>query len=241
MSTPQLPLGLHFPAHQRLDSYYAGDNLGAVAALRAAVHEPGAPWVYLSGPEGCGKTHLLIGACQDAGPRRAQFLPLAAMGAAAETALIGIEEAALVCIDDVHMIGGDRGAEVALFDAYNRCRASGTVMLFAGRNPPGQLPLVLPDLASRLSACTRFALKPLDEAARREVLRQRAQARGFEVDDAVLDFMFRRNARDLGTLLGLLDRVDRESLAEQRRITVPFLRRVMGLPSRIEKPREPGR
>jgi DnaA family protein len=64
------------------------------------------------------------------------------------------------------------------------------------------------------------------------VLRERAQSRGFELDDAVLDFLFRRYPRDLGAMLELLDRVDRESLAAQRRITVPFLRRIIGLPSR---------
>jgi DnaA family protein len=233
VSPPQLPLGLRFPAHQRLDAFHPGDNVAAVAAVRDLATRAGAPWVYLSGPEGAGKTHLSIAACQEAGERRAVYLPLASLGAErAEDAFAGLEGADLACIDDVHAIGGHRGAEVALFDAYNRCRAAGTAMLFAGRNPPGQLPLVLPDLASRLSACTRFALRPLDESARREVLRQRARSRGFEIDDAVLDFLFRRHARDLGTLLALLDRVDRESLAAQRRVTVPFLRRVMGLPSR---------
>ncbi|MFN7550927.1 MAG: DnaA regulatory inactivator Hda [Pseudomonadota bacterium] len=233
MSSPQIPLGLRFPARQRLDSFHAGDNEAVLVAVRDLATRAGAQWVYLSGPEGAGKTHLLIAACQESGERRAVYLPLVALGAVrAEAALAGIEGVDLACIDDVQAIGGHRGAEVALFDAYNRCRASGTAMLFAGRVPPGQLPLLLPDLASRLAACTRFAIRPLDEAARRAVLRERARSRGFEVEDAVLDFLFRRHARDLGTLLALLDRVDRESLAAQRRITVPFLRRVMGLPSR---------
>ena len=89
---------------------------------------------------------------------------------------------------------------------------------------PAALPLVLPDLRSRLEQCTRVALEPLDEAGRREVLRQRAARRGLELDDAVLDYLFRRVGRDLGALTALLDRLDRASLAAQRRITVPFLR-----------------
>ncbi|HVF34875.1 MAG TPA: DnaA regulatory inactivator Hda, partial [Candidatus Saccharimonadia bacterium] len=67
---------------------------------------------------------------------------------------------------------------------------------------------------------------------RREVLKARASQRGFELEAPVLEFLFRRYPRDLGALLELLDRLDRHSLAEQRRITVPFLRRIMGLPSR---------
>jgi hypothetical protein len=46
--------------------------------------------------------------------------------------------------------------------------------------------------------------------------------------EAVLDYLFRRTGRDFATLGALLDRLDRESLAAQRRITVPFLRALLG-------------
>jgi DnaA family protein len=82
----------------------------------------------------------------------------------------------------------------------------------------------LPDLRSRLGQCTQVPVPALDEPARRAVLRRRAERRGLLLDDAVLDFLFRRFGRDLGTLTALLDRIDRASLAAQRRITVPFLR-----------------
>ena len=59
-----------------------------------------------------------------------------------------------------------------------------------------------------------------------------AQRRGLQVDEAAIDWLLRRVERDLGSLAGLLDRLDRESLAAQRRITVPFLRQVLGTPGR---------
>jgi DnaA family protein len=100
-------------------------------------------------------------------------------------------------------------------------------MLFSAAAAPGQLGIGLPDLVSRLSACAQAALKPLADADRREALRQRAQARGLVLDDAVLDWLFARTQRDLGSLTALLERLDRESLAAQRRITVPFLRKLL--------------
>lgn len=233
MTTPQLPLGLKFPAHQRFEEFHAGDqNVAAVASVALATKDRGAPWVFVSGPEGSGKTHLLIAACQDAGDARAQYLPLAALGAGAEAALSALDDFDLVCFDDVHAIAGNRALEVGLFDAFNRGRARGATLLFAAKQPPARLPLDLPDLASRLASCVQAALRPLDEETRRHVLRERARARGVELDDAVLDFLFRRHSRDLGSLFELLDRLDRESLAQQRRVTVPFLRRIIGLPSR---------
>ena len=232
MTTPQLPLGLRFPIHQRFAEYVGGENAAAVAALECSLADAAAPWVFLAGPEGSGKTHLLIAACQGAGERTAQYLPLARLGDAVEDALLALDAHDVVCIDDVHAIAGRRGAEIALFDAYNRARANGATFAFAARQAPARLPLELPDLASRLSSCTQFVLRPLGEDARRAVVRARADQRGFELDDAVLEFLFRRYPRDLGAMLELLDRLDRESLAAQRRITVPFLRRIMGLPSR---------
>ena len=68
---------------------------------------------------------------------------------------------------------------------------------------------------------------PLDDAARAEVLRDRAQRRGLILEEAAIDWMLTHADRDLASLVALLDRLDRESLAAQRRITVPFLRQVM--------------
>ena len=55
-----------------------------------------------------------------------------------------------------------------------------------------------------------------------------AAARGLDFEDAALDWMLRRCSRDLGTLTALFERLDRASLAAQRRLTVPFLRQVLG-------------
>ena len=48
------------------------------------------------------------------------------------------------------------------------------------------------------------------------------------MDAASIDWLLRRVERDLGSLTVLLERLDRESLAAQRRVTVPFLRQVLG-------------
>jgi DnaA family protein len=222
----QLPLALRWPADQRLDGV-VGNPL-ALAQVRAladgATHEA----LLLVGPPGSGKSHLLIGACAaaEAAGRRVRYLPLAAMAGRVEDAIAGTD-ADLVCVDGLDAIAGVRADEVALFHLHNRVRDAGGALLYAARSSPPELVLALPDLASRLGQCTRALLAPLDEAGRREAFVQRAARRGLELDDAVLEYLFRRIGRDLGTLGALLDRLDRESLAAQRRITVPFLRALL--------------
>ncbi|QNK00282.1 DnaA regulatory inactivator Hda [Dyella telluris] len=222
---PQMPLVLRWPRRQRFEHFHPGSNVVTLSAVEQVAYVPGTPWLYLAGPSGSGKSHLLVAACQAAiqGGRTVQYLPLASMGDKA-AAIRGVAGSEFLALDDLGAIAGDREAEHALFDVYNRAKAEGATLLFAAEALPTQLGLGLPDLRSRLGACQQALLKPLDDAERRAVLRKEAATRGIELDDTVLDWLFARYARDLGALLDLLDRIDQASLAAKRKITVPFLR-----------------
>lgn len=223
----QLPLALRFPPDQRLDAW-VGDP--AVAALLGAfARGEGVDAVFLEGPRGAGKTHLALAVCaaaEQAG-RAAIFLPLASLGARADEAL-AFGDAQVVAIDGIEHVAGDRDAEVALFQAHNRVRAGGGGLLYTADAGPDALPLALADLRSRLAQCTRIALPLPDDGLRRRVLAGRAARRGLVLETAAIDWLLRRAERDLASLTALLDRIDRAALAAQRRVTVPFLRGLLG-------------
>jgi DnaA family protein len=223
VSHPQLPLALRYPPDQRFATFI-GTPL-AVEMLAAPLE-----WLYLSGPAGSGKSHLLLAACAAASEagKRAAYLPLAHARGHLRDLLSMQENADLVALDGLDAVAGEREDEVALFDFHNRARAAGTVVLYAARQAPANLALSLPDLRSRLSQCTQLSLPALDEDGRRQLLRRRAEARGLLLDDGVLDYLFKRVDRDLASLTALLDQLDRASLSAQRRITVPFLRGLIG-------------
>lgn len=227
----QLPLALRCPPDQRFETF-VGAPTGALLQLRAfARGDTGTgEALYLAGPAGTGKTHLLLAACAEAetAGRRTAYLPLAAAAGRLREALEAFEHADLVALDGLDAVAGTREDEIALFDAHNRARDAGRRLLYAARVAPDALPLTLPDLRSRLSQCVRLMLEPLDDAGRADVLRLRAQRRGLQLEDTAIDWLLRRVDRDLASLTELFDRLDRESLAAQRRLTVPFLRRVLG-------------
>ncbi len=228
-ATPQLPLALRYPPDQRLETFVAAPA-GVQEQLLELATQGGGEWVYLAGPAGVGKTHLLLATCAaaDGAGRRAVYLPLAAAVGRLREALEALEGNAVVALDGLQAIAGNRDDEIALFDAHNRARAAGTTLIYAARDNPEALDLVLPDLRSRLSQCVRITLASLDDDGRREVLRQRAQRRGLVLEALALDWLLKRVDRDLAGLTDLLDRLDRASLAAQRRITVPFLRLTLG-------------
>jgi len=246
VSVPQLPLTLRYPPDQRLDTFVHAPA-GAVEQLRALATSPVAPLdnvpldnvpldnvpldnVYLAGPSGVGKTHLLLGTCAaaESGGLRAAYLPLVAAAGRLRDALEALEGNDLIALDGLEAIAGNRDDEVALFDTHNRARAAGIRLVYSARDIPDAIGLGLPDLRSRLGQCSRITLASLDDEGRREVLRQRAQRRGLVLEEPALDWLLKRVGRDLGGLTTLLDRLDRASLAAQRRITVPFLRQTLG-------------
>ncbi|GAB2522893.1 DnaA regulatory inactivator Hda [Lysobacter humi (ex Lee et al. 2017)] len=228
-AVPQLPLALRHSPDQRLETF-VGAPSGAIAQLDALALGRSADATYVSGPAGSGRTHLLLGTCAaaQAAGRRAAYVGLAPLVGRLSQALQAFEGMDVLALDDLDAVAGRRDDEVALFDLHNRARAAGCALVYAALARPESLGLSLPDLRSRLAQCSAIVLAPLDETGRREVLRERAARRGLALDDTALDWLLRRVERDLGSLTAVLDRLDREALAAQRRLTVPFLRQVLG-------------
>ena len=84
-------------------------------------------------------------------------------------------------------------------------------------------------MGSRLRAASSWEVRELDDAGKGLVLADRAQRRGLEVPPQVLDFWLARRERTLSRLLDDFERLDRAAWDEQRRLTVPLLKQVLGL------------
>ena len=225
----QLALELRMPPDQRFETFVAAPA-AALAQLRAIARGESNASMFVEGAHGTGKSHLLRATCAeaDARGRRIAWLPLASLRGRLREAMELVAGRDLVAVDGLEAIAGEREGEVALFDLHNRARAEGIGLLYAAVAAPTALGFVLPDLVSRLAQCHRIALSPLDDDGRREVLRLRARHRGVAFDDAAIDWLLTRCSRDLSDLSAIVERLDRASLAAQRRLTVPFLRDVLG-------------
>lgn len=180
---------------------------------------------YVHGAAGTGKTHLLQALCHQ--EEQAVYLPLKQLREFGPATLDGLDAFPLLVIDDLHVVAGNSEWEQRLFALFNAVHGGSGRLCFAADAPAAQLPLQLADLRSRLQLCVAFEVKELDDAGKAEVLRRHAAQRGLELRDEAAHYILQHSARGMQALLDVLDVLDRQSLAEQRRLTLPFIRNCM--------------
>ena len=227
---PQLPLGLVIPERVNLDSFRPGDNAVVLDAI-ARLSDGQLSQLYLWGNSGTGKTHLLQAACQlvtEQG-KMVAYLPLQELLSHSVDVLTGLDAMQLICIDDLDSVAGHADWQEALFNLYNRIREQGNQVLFAARKLPAETGIKLPDLVSRLGWGETYAVQELTEADKLEVLQIRANGQGLELPDETASYLIRRYPRDMVSLMALIEKLDRASLAASRRLTVPFVKEVLML------------
>lgn len=215
----QLALGLRPGLQQGFDNFAVGANAAALCALRNA--GAGAAPIYLWGGCGAGKTHLLRALDFDAQARgrtvrafdRSTLVPWACD-----------EDTSLILLDDCHAF--DTARQHAAFALFVEAQTLGASVVAAGRLPPVDLP-VREDLRTRLGWGLVFQIQPLDEAQARDALKREAAQRGITLTEEVVAYLLTRFARDLGSLMRLLDALDEFALLHQRAVTVPLVRQML--------------
>lgn len=222
----QLALPLQLADHAVFASFLPKGNEELIAALIAVANSSSGSGCWIWGSGASGKTHLLQAVCERAGDRSV-YVPLAMLAGAGPGLIDGLDSRELVCIDDLHEVVGDPAWERALFTLYNDLLASGGQMIVAARMAPRECPIDLPDLASRMSQLTTYNVQALADADRSAALQLRARHRGLELPDETARYLISRSRRDMASLYGLLDTLDREALRAKRRLTVPFVRDVL--------------
>jgi DnaA-homolog protein len=216
----QLSLDISAPPPPTFANFSVGRNQELLTLLQAvAASTSNERFVYVWGDPGAGKSHLLRAV---AAAKRGNAVLLDAEAAIPEISQIRGDE--LVVVDDVHRLR--TAVQASLFHAYNRLRSASGRLVASGGVAPAQL-ILLPDLKSRLSWGLALQVHPLSDEEKFVVLAQHAEARGFTLSPEVLRYISSHYQRDVPSLMGLLQALDRYSLETKRAITVPLLKEVI--------------
>jgi len=223
----QITLDLGLANGPTLGSFFAGPNQAALRHLQIGVGSKVRSPVptYLWGTAGSGKSHLLKGVLE---ALREQGALAGWMDATVAEPPPFDEAWSVVLLDDVNLYTAvqQQSAFNWFINALAPKSGQPRWVLAAGTIPPADLAL-REDLRTRLGWGHVFALQVLNESERRAVLRQAADARGIFLRDEVVDFMLTRFARDMGSLMQLLDHLDRYALRTKRAVTIPLIKSML--------------
>ena len=222
MDTPQRQMLLDLKQEQppTLDNFVTGANAELVARLRNLCQANSFEALYIWGPAGCGKSHLLAATAEAARAQR----PLVFLHGSEAGAELALRTGSLLVIDEVQALGPE--AQVALFRAFNAARFLGLALLLAGNEPPLRLGL-REDLRTRIGQTLIYEIQSLSDEDKGAALRRHAIERGMLMDPGVVHYLLRHGRRDLPSLMAMLNSLDRASLEQKRPPTLPLLRELM--------------
>lgn len=221
-----LPLGSNDQAS--FDNFWVGHNNELVTAIQASIRKGEPRLLYLYGPAGSGKSHLLFASTRFAKDEIQDSTYLSLRDSYASPAMLDeVDVHHLVCIDDIHEWAGDAEREQALFALFEKVKSAKGQLLIGATQAPQACGFALRDLVSRLASGLVYAVSALTEEQQFEAIKLRAHQRGLRISDDTVRYLLSRSTRDTTELFSILDEIDRASLIEKRRITIPFLQTVL--------------
>ena len=115
----------------------------------------------------------------------------------------------------------------SLFELFNRLKDFESILLVSSIQTPVNTNFKLADLTSRFSQYPIFKVQALNDEACKLALQLRAKQRGLDLSDEVTSYILNHHKRDMTVLYNLLEKLDKESLAAKRNLTLPFVRLIM--------------
>lgn len=206
----------------QLDNFVVADeNRMAFAALQRALlrHEPFLGLIFLHGPIGSGKSHLLQGYCRE---QRDRDPPSAGVyvsacgfiggltasfdGGFSQDYVDRLVAADVLALDDVEGFEGKKKSQEAFFHVLNaRASADRQTLIAASRTPTALIGLE-PRLISRFSAGLVIGVDAPGLETRLRILQQKNHAQCFGFPQPVLERLAERGSgKDLDDILARLD------------------------------------
>ena len=206
----QLAFALPHAESLTRDNFLEGPANAAGLALIDAWPEWPSRTMWLTGPEGSGKSHLAAIWADEAGARAttAHVLSPANVPAALATG-------ALV-VDDLKPADFD---ERALFHLLNLAREEQAYVLITARLPPSAFEIELRDLRSRLRALPAVSLLEPDDQLFRALIVKFCADRQLAVDETVVSYLATRIERSYAAARAAIELLDREGLRLGRPVT----------------------
>lgn len=180
--------------------------------------------LFLYGPAGCGKTHLLNAISRVIGNHSRVLSCKEFTSRDAGTLLEQVSELPALLVDDLQHLPDCPDLRQALWEAFNHFHTAGLVVALAADAPPRELANLDDHLISRLLWGLVARMDVSDDHSRRMLIAKLAADRQVLLPDEVAAWLVTVLPRDVGSLVAACEALYREALTQQRKITLRLAR-----------------
>ena len=195
--------------------------------MRALVAGSGESQIAIWGDEG--KTHLINATAYQARELglQSQLYDAEQLQHLDAEAFDGWQQADLLAVDNLDAIAGNLGWEKQFYQVMNAVREGDMKFVFSLSTKPASLPTALADFQSRLLWGLQFQLESATDDLLLEILQVKARDMGMTVKDEVLRYQLTHVSRRLKDQVSILQQLERVTLVEKRRASIPLLKEVI--------------
>ena len=229
------------PAFERRTFQESASNQMAVRAADAVIAEPGQRYnpLFIAGPSGTGKTHLLNAIGNELASRGNGTARVACVGAQLfiDELIAALQEgqierfraryraADVLLIDDVQFVAGKERTQEELFHVFNHFHSAGKQLVLVSDVPPKAIEGLEERLRSRFEGGLVAELEAPDRALR-EKLFARFLGNGTPHDDpALLAYLAERPVSSVRELIGVVHRLQAVAESTGAPVTLAAARR----------------
>lgn len=156
--------------------------------------------IYLYGPSGTGKSHLLMALAHQLQAQGIHAL-YARLETFTEHTVMAIRTGQMIqfrdvyrkvgalLLDNIHLLSRKWATQEELFHTFNTLHLAGKPIILSSHCPPSELQQIEPRLVSRFEWGIALPLVPIQEEERAILLTKKASAFGLELSDKVYNFL----------------------------------------------------
>lgn len=217
-------------------------NHVANAACHEVANKPGEVYnpLFIYGPSGVGKTHLMHATAHEILKKNPdfrvryisaeRFVSEILMAISEDKVLVMRKEYGdldLLIIDDVQYLSESKMSQDELFHIFNNLQESGSQVILAADRPPNQLTALNKSIRSRLEWGLSTDVTIPAEPTRLEILRRKQDAQGLKLSDEMLMYVARNLQSNVRELEGFLKRIHAYVTLSHQEITIELVRAVL--------------
>lgn len=218
-------------------------NQMAVHSADAVVAEPGQRYnpLFLAGPSGVGKTHLLNAIGNELARRAGSEFSVACVGAQMfmDELIVALQEGTIerfraryraadaLLIDDVQFVGGKERTQEELFHVFNDFHSAGKQLVFASDVPPRDIEGLEERLRSRFEGGLVTELSSPDRALRQKLFGRFLADAQVAATPELLAYLAERDAASVRELIGTVHRVCAAAESLHEPLTLALARQIL--------------